>query len=248
MIDLSQLSFSQKAFTVSIAAWLVQYFDRTDLWNADLRQSLVVAVAQACLDFRNKQKAQSSNIESMNRRDPRIEQILEGRSIRKPVRVFTDYEVLLYEVTLLSDHFELVDNMESADFIFTTKQTKDFLNFPINQRICQFPYESALIRKDLLPLTVRQFCYQADGNPPNWWLPCFDLSTEFHLFAEEHSRRTDQGLSNRWILKPAVGTRGMGHRIIEEESKEGLHFAAVLAPPINDIAIQKIAGVKKLRS
>jgi hypothetical protein len=120
---------------------------------------------------------------------------------------------------------------------------KDFLKMPVHQRVCQFPYESALIRKDLLPLTVRQYCRDTDGNLPYWWLPCFDLSTEFHLFAEEHRKRFQAGLSNRWILKPAQGARGMGHRIVEDSTDQGLHFSAIFAPPINDITVTKLAGV-----
>ena len=50
---------------------------------------------------------------------------------------------------------------------------------------------------------------------PRWWLSCFDLSTEFHLFAAEHARReADGNADTAWIVKPAIGTHGVGHHII----------------------------------
>lgn len=97
----------------------------------------------------------------------------------------------------------------------------------------------------MLPLTVRQYCY-VDGKAPDWWLPCFDLSTEFHLFAEEHQRRSSGQLSNRWIIKPAQGTRGFGHRIVEDYQATGLHFAAMFAPALPDNVLAALAGVTSL--
>lgn len=116
----------------------------------------------------------------------------------------------------------------------------------------------------MLPLTVREFCFDPskaneqeeeetkegaiiiDGfcyGLPDWWLPCFDLSTEFHLFAKEFERRSEWNhsnlqeeekekkndekemqvkekrlLANNWFIKPCGGTRGFGHRILTQES------------------------------
>ena len=102
--------------------------------------------------------------------------------------------------------------------------------------------------QDLLPLTIRQYCYGEDGTAPDWWLPCYDLSTEFHLFAEEHHRRssnntttTDHCLPNRWIIKPAQGTRGMGHNIVSDPTTRGLQQVAAFAPMISDDKLLRLA-------
>jgi hypothetical protein len=100
---------------------------------------------------------------------------------------------------------------------------------------------------------------------PNWWLPCYDLSTEFHLFVEEYQRRyalqyqPDSNVSlpstssissliseNRWIIKPAQGTRGQGHRIVDfyhvsssVPIEEQLQYIATLSPliPLRDLPL-----------
>jgi hypothetical protein len=102
---------------------------------------------------------------------------------------------------------------------------------------------------------VREYCYhyqpeEKRGTLPPWWLPCYDLSTEFHLFAKDFKERCqsnhevissssssmlkDRFQPNNWIIKPCGGTRGLGHRILthslEDKDEEGLHHAAVFAP------------------
>ncbi len=67
-------------------------------------------------------------------------------------------------------------------------------------------------------LTVRTYCYK-NGQAPFWWNPCFDLSTEFHIFLKEVisrqiRRAAGEPLHNNWILKPAHGTRAFGHQIV----------------------------------
>ena len=47
---------------------------------------------------------------------------------------------------------------------------------------------------------------------PFYWLPSYDLSTEFHLFKQDfHSRKCN------WILKPSQGARGEGHKLFKYE-------------------------------
>jgi hypothetical protein len=79
------------------------------------------------------------------------------------------------------------------------------------------------------------------ASAPAWWLPCFDLTTEFHLFAAEHKRLSSTTVENAhteevnfpgWIMKPAQGTRGKGHRIVTAAGREGLLQAAVAAPQL----------------
>lgn len=90
-------------------------------------------------------------------------------------------------------------------------------------------------------MTVRKHCYKADGSAPVWWQPCYDLSTEFHLFAHDYKQRLQHNRlankiherkNNRWIIKPAQGTRGMGHKLLLSQDEEGLRQAACYAPRI----------------
>ena len=61
-----------------------------------------------------------------------------------------------------------------------------------------------------------------EGQPPSWWLPCFDLSTEFNFFMKEVHWRGSLELPNHWILKPAQGTRGIGHLVIVSRKPEDI--------------------------
>lgn len=69
----------------------------------------------------------------------------------------------------------------------------------------------------MLPLTVRTYCYR-NNLAPEWWLPCFDLTTEFHLFIKEIFAREYGERNNNWIIKPANGSRGLGHYIAYSSS------------------------------
>ena len=88
---------------------------------------------------------------------------------------------------------------------------------------------------------MRRDCF-VNGVGPKWWLPCFDLSTEFHLFAEEYNARLKSGSSNRWIIKPAQGTRGLGHQIVFSQDAAGLQQAAAFAPQLSNDLLYKTAG------
>lgn len=98
-----------------------------------------------------------------------------------------------------------------------------------------------MTQQDLLPLTVRRDCY-VNGVSPKWWLPCFDLSTEFHLFAEEYKARVADGSPNRWIIKPAQGTRGLGHQIVSSQDMVGLQQAAAFTPLLSNELLYQTAG------
>lgn len=90
-------------------------------------------------------------------------------------------------------------------------------------------------------MTVRRDCF-VNGVAPKWWLPCFDLSTEFHMFAEEHHARQKASMVNRWIIKPAQGTRGLGHQIVCSEDLTGLQQAAAFAPMLTNDLLYLTAG------
>jgi hypothetical protein len=97
--------------------------------------------------------------------------------------------------------------------------------------------------QDLLSQTVRKYCF-IDAKAPAWWLPCYDLRTEFHLFAAEHKHRAAATLTNRWIIKPAQGSRAIGHRVISNPSSSGLHDAAICTSSfLPDEVAQAMVGV-----
>lgn len=90
-------------------------------------------------------------------------------------------------------------------------------------------------------MTVRKHCY-SDGSSPAWWQPCYDLSTEFHLFAHDYHQRLQYNAlqtseldkkNNRWIIKPAQGTRGKGHQVVFSQDEDALHKAACFAPMVS---------------
>lgn len=69
-----------------------------------------------------------------------------------------------------------------------------------NQLVNQFPFEACLIRKDLLPQTLRRFHAAASdadpqaaapsGSPsdsfPSWFPATYDLATEPHFFLQDN--------------------------------------------------------------
>ena len=160
------------------------------------------------------------------------------------ITVYTDYSLIkeLVEVEIanssdpslstsscpFTSRYRFIESREDADFLFILEHVRDFVRFPRLQRVCQFPFEGGLVCKDLLPLTVRKYSYlhleddqgQLVQAEPFWWLPCYDMSTEFHLFAQEYENlriaeamSTDTVYRNSWILKPAKLAQGKGHRV-----------------------------------
>ena len=107
------------------------------------------------------------------------------------------------------------------------------------QQLCnQFPFEGALVRKDMLPSTARSAfscrigesgrgggrgrgrgsrgaaCFwppSPDGLHPPWLPPTFDLSTELHLLLRGIGEGEREGSAPPpWILKPAQASRSLG--------------------------------------
>lgn len=77
-----------------------------------------------------------------------------------------------------------------------------------------------------MPLTIRGYCYK-ENYAPSWWLSCYDLTTEYHLFSYEIEQRNKRKHSNHWIIKPAQGTRAIGHHILlEHENTDLMLFEA----------------------
>ncbi|KAK9904252.1 hypothetical protein WJX75_007747 [Coccomyxa subellipsoidea] len=90
----------------------------------------------------------------------------------------------------------------------------------INQLVNQFPYEASIIRKDLLPQTLRRF-NAAELEPdaqaaaasdsradffPSWFPATYDLATEPQFFLQDYRQRAKGGQDNHWVVKLAQGT------------------------------------------
>ncbi len=67
------------------------------------------------------------------------------------------------------------------------------------------------------------------------------------MFTEEQRKRADGGLSNRWIIKPAQGTRGLGHNIVSDTTSRGAKVAAAFAPTIADEKLLALSNTKSAK-
>ncbi|KAK9829423.1 hypothetical protein WJX72_005759 [[Myrmecia] bisecta] len=114
-----------------------------------------------------------------------------------------------------SSGFAMADNREKADIIFTHLPVTDFYGLQSHQLVNQFPYGGCIIRKDLLPQTLRRLQSTlnlaetpADGGPaswhPAWFPPTYDLATEVHHFLADFNQRASD---NWWVVKLAQGSR-----------------------------------------
>jgi hypothetical protein len=287
LFDVSQA----RAVTPAVASWILTLYP--ELVEPYQKVSLEEAIESACFS-----SLPSSQHPQTPRRDQRSHEGKlslnpgDSESASRPVKIYTTYDALLaYKEFGFHDEsvYIFVDDEEEADFMFLTTNIRNFQS--INAKVNQFPFEGGLVQKDLLPLTVRGFCYQ-NGTPPKWWLPCFDLTTEFHFFAEEYrfnamvledgntdftpddgaygysnpqevspattaessdvkpdmkiggdvqnnqfyqAKRFVDKISNSWIVKPATGTRGQGHTVINEPGELGLQMVACAAPMLTDL-------------
>jgi hypothetical protein len=143
-LNLSELNNLGRPLTASLVAWLLALFDDEEMWPKDgTREQFITAVNQTC-DYFHQQSLQPKEVK--HKQDPRLKELT---TVSRPqvVKVYTDYEVLLKEVKISSEHFEFVNSAEESDYLLTFSQVKNFLSIPIHQKVCQFPYESSLIRK-----------------------------------------------------------------------------------------------------
>jgi hypothetical protein len=230
-----------RPLTLSVGAWLLAVYPPHEWENVqeyEMVRSGVAAVQTADLP--------AVPAITKERRDPRIPSpVKESGSLSAAdqsiiVKIYSDYaDVLQY---IPSTRFSLVETQDEADVALLVGHVGNFLKLPKHLIVCQFPYEGGFVRKDLLPLTVRRFCYHL-GKAPYWWLPCFDLSTEFQYFASEFNNRLKTGMNNSWIVKPAQGTRGLGHKIFfnTAETPIGLYQIARVCSPLSTAGGDKVA-------
>jgi len=198
-------------------------------YNIQEKEMLIAGVAAAVLQANNFLPMVPV---SAGRRDPReVEKESEREGLEpKGVVIHTDYEALRGITTeskrTTMPQISFTEDPNLATHWFHILQQKNFLNVPPNIILNQFPYEGGFVRKDLLPLTIRRHAYKTPGDPttaPDWWLSCFDLSTEFHLFTEEFQRikgvnnGTEVGmplLGNKWVIKESQGTHSQGSKVV----------------------------------
>lgn len=161
------------------------------------------------------------------RQDKRKNTTNHERSSKSPIRVFTDYA--LVRRYLRSKLFVFVEDEKMADVLFLVRHIKNFLSIPTTQLVSQYPYEGGLVRKDLLPQTVRRGCFKAKDEKngkdrrswvsPRWWNPTFDLTTESHFFLEEFEHRNENGdQGNTWIIKAAQSSHARNYTITRKST------------------------------
>ena len=195
-----------------------------------------------------------------NRRDPRdddegeVAEIGDGGG-KKKIVIHTDYPLLK---TITSEnsastlrHIEFTEDPMLATHWFHIRQEKNFLGVPSHVTINQFPYEGGFVRKDLLPLTIRRHAFGTPGDPrtaPSWWLACFDLSTEFHLFSEEFNRVDSVNLAreagvlalgNKWVIKESQGTHSKGTKVVST-IKQASDYVSSEANSKNEYVAQQL--------
>lgn len=229
-ISLAKLLPTGKPLTISQCAFLLACFSEQQFANALEYQALKQAVEQ------------QSDLDSLPcialPTQPRVDPRPGERLPALPIKFYTDYEMLI-PLLKKNKQIKLVDEITQCDFAHLVSiHIKDFL--AMKPRVSSFPYEGGFVRKDLLPLVVRQYCYANGVVKPNnlaqrsdapfWWLPCFDLSTEFHLFVREFERGVNNTEQQGWIIKPNQGARGKGHVFVLTRKPTDIKRVCMAAP------------------
>lgn len=213
--NLSEVGFDPN-LTPSKASLLLALFPNQNDWMAEAEKEAVSNyVAQSIEAAGGILPMVPAPDAAKPRKDPREGGSAPSGGDAKVIKVFTDMVAPVRECQRRD--IEWTEYQDGADVWLCTKPIQNYLALPEDVAVTQFPYEGGFVRKDLLPLTIRRFCFSTPGDPsssPDWWLPCFDLSTEFHLFAQEFQQRSSSGADNIWIVKPAIGTHGVGHKIV----------------------------------
>lgn len=145
-INLGYFQLRNKSLTVSLASWLLEYFHETHWWETNTLNSFTSAIASACKQFKETLLAPKSI--GLPKKDSNLQERIDYVSTLKSatLRVYSDYEVAK-DILSHSKFVEFVNSLSDSEFALTLGHVKDFITMPINQRICQFPFEAGLIRK-----------------------------------------------------------------------------------------------------
>lgn len=153
-VNLGYLSEHKKNLTVSLAAWLLAYFPNDAAWDCGQYQSLIAGVDAACVQNRS-----IVSIKTPTKIDHRaVERTEKFPATNAIVKVYTNYD-LAKNVLNAPGVVQLVESVKDADFILSVAHFKALTTLPTHQRVCQFPYEAALIRKVCLFKILNHWAY-----------------------------------------------------------------------------------------
>jgi hypothetical protein len=152
---MTSLSFAlKKQLSPSSAAWFCSLYPDSSKWDMTLLTALQQAINQAISAFHSQLLTTIEQRHMLKlKKDPRVKKDITNIIPEEQqflIHIFTDYEaleIIFRDYPDLSTKFLLTKDQEIAQFIVTCKHVRDFLSLPFTQRICQFPYESAFIRK-----------------------------------------------------------------------------------------------------
>ena len=137
--------------------------------------------------------------------EPLAEEAVISFDVKSSMKVFSDLTIVTDSLPVEGGGVQFVrcEEKGEADIWHIAQHVRGFKDLPKQVFINQFPYEGGIVRKDLLGQSIRKYCCKG-SYVPSWFLPSFDLSTEFPQLLN-HSKMRKGSL---WVVKPAMGTRG----------------------------------------
>mmetsp|Transcript_26616 Transcript_26616/g.50419 ORF Transcript_26616/g.50419 Transcript_26616/m.50419 type:complete len:471 (-) Transcript_26616:386-1798(-) len=213
----SRFNLKSPTLTPSIGALILAAVPKNE-WSDKKERKYVMKAVKAAIKSQNGVLPKATK-PSSPRVDPRGPFTFPSPTPSSPLQISTNYPLLLSTLPP-SPSLSFVPPSSSSAFLFSVTPITDHLSLPSSTATNQFPYEGGLVQKDLLPLTVRAYCYE-DGVRPRWWLECYDMRTEFHFFKE---RGEGGGNGKIWVIKESKGTHSKGTKVVGtvEEAAEFL--------------------------
>ncbi|XP_061523607.1 tubulin--tyrosine ligase-like protein 12 [Phycodurus eques] len=121
------------------------------------------------------------------------------------LKVYSEMSQVINNLT--HSRFQLTDNEEEADIVWSYNHIKDFRKLSVERphvMINQFPCENLITVKDCLAAVARRVKDGSDVIPKT-----FNLQTELPQFIRHYQERQQRGQDNHWICKPWNLARGM---------------------------------------
>ncbi|CAN9508056.1 unnamed protein product [Ophioblennius macclurei] len=129
----------------------------------------------------------------------------------KVLKVYSDMSQVRNNLT--HPRFQLTDEEEEADVIWTFQHIKDYKKLSEERphvMLNQFPCECVVTVKDCLAAVARR----VEGGPVPRWLPeTFNLQSELPQLVKHYQTRQQRGEDNHWICKPWNLARGLDTHI-----------------------------------